>query len=102
MAPASENKVMVGMQTVIALMLGAFITSVWGLPGKISDLTTQVARIETQLAVAMADKYTGTSAAKDLEVQKGVNVNMQQRLDIHQGILNRQQSTIDQLDNTGR
>ena len=96
MAPQSENRAMIMLQTVIALLLGVFISSVWGLPDKISIIQSQIARIETQLSVAMADRYTGSEAAKDLEVQDGINTNINQRLDIHSGILTRQQAAIDQ------
>ena len=87
---------MIMLQTVIALLLGVFISSVWGLPDKISIIQSQIARIETQLSVAMADRYTRSEAAKDLEVQNGINTNINQRLDIHSGILTRQQAAIDQ------
>ena|SRR3990167_156306 len=96
MAPQSENRAMIMLQTVIALLLGVFISSVWGLPDKISIIQSQIARIETQLSVAMADRYTRSEAAKDLEVQDGINTNINQRLDIHSGILTRQQAAIDQ------
>ena len=98
MAPQSENRAMIMLQTVIALLLGVFISSVWGLPDKISIIQSQIARIETQLSAAMADRYTGSEAAKDLEVQDGINTNINQRLDIHSGILTRQQSTIDKME----
>ena len=98
MAPNSENRAMIIMQTVIALLLGVFISSVWGLPDKIAIIQSQIARVETQLSVAMADRYTGAEAAKDLEVQSGINTNLNQRLDIHSGILTRQQSTIDKME----
>ena len=87
----------------IAVILQSLIVvSVSALAGVTWNLSAAVSLLSYKVDTALSDRYTGKEARKDIEIQKGVDVTQNQRMDIHQGILNRQQATIDQYDSTMR
>lgn len=98
-APAADGKISLNLSQVLQ---GSVLLAVAGLAGMlwqgrtdIADLSKQVALLNYKVDSALADRYTGSEARKDLEIQKSVNSLVEQRLNTHSGILTRQQAVLD-------
>jgi hypothetical protein len=83
------------LQALVILAVAGLASMFWQGRADISELSKQVALLTYKVDSALSDRYTGSDARKDLEIQKNINSLIEQRLNTHSGILTRQQSMID-------
>ena len=89
----AENSPWINPGNVLQSML---VIGLVGLIATVLQLSSEVNLLTYQVNEALHDRFTATDAIKLEKTQDAVNSLIQQRLDTHAGIINRQQTLIDQ------